>query len=104
MSYEGSHQSVKHSKRIERNNFVAYFPNRQLNIMAGIWTSDAHIKLDNLGRPIEDVELELGAYVLIVEPMKSPASIKRGADLRERVQVKPGDWRYKTNWYNETKA
>ena len=49
----------------------------QLVSVAKKRTSDADIKLDDRGRPIEDAELDLGDNVLIVDPMAAPASINR---------------------------
>ena len=49
----------------------------QLVSVAKKRTSDADMKLDERGRPIEDAELELGKNVLIVDPLDSAAAINR---------------------------
>jgi DNA topoisomerase-6 subunit B len=49
----------------------------QLVSVAKKRTSDADMKLDDRGKPIEDAELDLGENVLIVDPMAAPASINR---------------------------
>ena len=49
----------------------------QLVSVAKKRTSDADMKLDERGRPIEDEELELGKNVLIVDPLDSAAAINR---------------------------
>jgi DNA topoisomerase-6 subunit B len=49
----------------------------QLLSVAKKRTADADVKLDDRGRPVEDGELDLGAGVLIVDPMEAPAAINR---------------------------
>ena len=50
----------------------------QLLSVAKKRTADADMKLDDRGRPIEDVEeLDLGENVLIVDPTEAPAAINR---------------------------
>ena len=55
----------------------------QLVSVAKKRTSDADMKLDDRGKPIEDAELDLGENVLIVDPMEAPASINRAAIAEE---------------------
>jgi DNA topoisomerase-6 subunit B len=49
----------------------------QLVSVAKKRTSDADVKLDDRGRPIEDADLEMGKNVLIVDPLESAAAINR---------------------------
>jgi len=49
----------------------------QLLSVAKKRTSDADMKLDDRGQPIEDAELEIGKNVLIVDPLDSAAAINR---------------------------
>jgi DNA topoisomerase-6 subunit B len=52
----------------------------QLLSVAKKRTSDADVKLDDRGRPIEDAEeMKLGENVLIVDPTEAPAAINRPA-------------------------
>jgi DNA topoisomerase VI subunit B len=55
----------------------------QLVSVAKKRTSDADMKLDDRGKPIEDAELDLGENVLIVDPMAAPASINRAPIAEE---------------------
>jgi DNA topoisomerase-6 subunit B len=49
----------------------------QLVSVAKKRTSEADMKLDERGRPIEDADMELGKNVLIVDPLDSAAAINR---------------------------
>ncbi len=46
-------------------------------------TSDADLKLDDRGRPVEESEMELGKNVLIVDPTEAPAAINRAPAAEE---------------------
>jgi DNA topoisomerase-6 subunit B len=57
----------------------------QLVSVAKKRTSDADMKLDDRGRPIDDAELELGKNVLIVDPLDSAAAINRAPTTSEET-------------------
>ena len=60
----------------------------QLVSVAKKRTSDADMKLDERGRPIEDADLEMGRNVLIVDPLDSAAAINRTPVAADQPELK----------------
>jgi DNA topoisomerase-6 subunit B len=59
----------------------------QLLSVAKKRTAEADMKLDDRGRPVDDAELELGEYVLIVDPTEAPAAINRAPSANDSQSV-----------------